>query len=136
MIPEYERIPALPPITIRHNVDAGFYASGAEVKVFQAEELVATKIRAMYQRSKGRDLFDLWLALETLCLEPAKIIEAFEPYRPEGITAALMIRNLERKLESRQFLEDLSGLVVSKEINYQHRIAANLVIDKLIKLIN
>ena len=131
----YERTPALPLITIRHNVDTGFYASGAEVKVFRAEELVATKIRALYQRSKGRDLFDLWLALETLGLEPARIIDAFEPYRPEGITAALMTKNLEKKLESKQFLEDLNGLVVFKGINYQPEIAANLVKDKLIKLI-
>ena len=132
----YERTPALPLIIVRHNVDAGFYASDAEVKVFQAEELVATKIRALYQRSKGRDLFDLWLAIETLGLEPARIIEAFEPYKPEGITAALVIRNLENKLESRQFLEDLSGLVVSKEINYQPGMAANLVIEKLINLLD
>jgi len=129
----YERTPALPLITLHHNVVSDYYSSGADVRIFQAEELIATKIRALYQRSKGRDLFDLWLALETLGLAPAKIMEVFKHYRPETVTAELMINNLEKKLEDKQFLEDMDGLVVPSEIEYQPRIAADIVIAKLLK---
>ena len=35
-------------------------------QLISPSELLATKLRALYQRSKGRDLFDLWLGLTVL----------------------------------------------------------------------
>lgn len=128
----YERTPAKTLSVVRHSVDTEYYSSFADVRVFCVEELVATKIRALYQRSKGRDLFDLWLALEVLKLNPANIVEAFEPYRPESITSASAIKNMERKLSSKQFLEDLIGLVVSNEITYDPQVAGAVIIEKLL----
>ncbi|HEY8821668.1 MAG TPA: nucleotidyl transferase AbiEii/AbiGii toxin family protein, partial [Dermatophilaceae bacterium] len=56
-------------------------------------ELVATKIRALYQRRKGRDLYDMWLALTdpSLALTGQNLLAAFDPYRPNGLTAKLTI---------------------------------------------
>ena len=56
----------MPLKTIRYSFDVGPYSSIADVKSFQVEELTATKIRALYQREKGRDLLDLWLVLDLL----------------------------------------------------------------------
>jgi len=131
----YERVPSLPLAMIRHNVDVDCYSSCADIRSFQVEELVATKIRALYQRSKGRDLFDIWLALEVLALDPITIVSAFQPYLPEGITAKQAIKNLEKKLENRQFLDDLNGLAVLSEIDYHPRQAADKVIEKLLSLL-
>jgi len=131
----YERTSAKPLTMVRHSIDTDYCSSFANVKVFHVEELVATKIRALYQRSKGRDLFDLWLALEVLALDPAEIIRAFHPYRPESMSSASAIKNLERKLGSRQFLEDLSGLVVSGEIEYDPQTAGAIIIEKLLSLL-
>lgn len=64
----HERSPALSPIRHHYRVDSSWWTGSAEVLTFQPAELVATKIRALYQRSKGRDLFDLWLALDHLRL--------------------------------------------------------------------
>ncbi|WP_218162042.1 nucleotidyl transferase AbiEii/AbiGii toxin family protein [Mycobacterium malmoense] len=50
----YERSPALDP----------------NVKTFQPPELVATKIRALYQWSKARNVFDLWAARTELKTDP------------------------------------------------------------------
>ena len=129
----YERTPALPLITLRHAISAECFSSQSEVVAFQPEEQIATKIRALYQRSKGRDLFDIWLSLEVLALDPSVIINAFSPYRPDGMTAELAIKNLERKLESRQFLEDLDGLAILHELDYDHRQASTVVIEKLLR---
>jgi predicted nucleotidyltransferase component of viral defense system len=131
----YERTPSLPLTTLRHAIDAECYKSLSDVKVFQAEELIATKIRALYQRSKGRDLFDIWLSLEMLTLDPLAIIKAFETYRPDGISAELATKNLQRKLENRQFLEDLNGLAALREVNYDPTKASEIVIEKLLRLI-
>jgi len=131
----FERTPVLPLSMIHHNVDVECYSSNAHVKAFQADELVATKVRALYQRSKGRDLFDIWLALKVLALDPTVIVSAFEPYRPDGITANLAIKNLEKKMENRQFLEDLKGLAVLSELDYNPIKAGDIVIDKLLCLL-
>ena len=128
----YERSPALPPTDIKHRVVAECYSSEALVKTFQVEELVATKIRALYQRSKGRDLFDLWLALEFVNLDPKRIINAFEPYRPEGTSSKQMIKNLEFKLANTQFITDTNNLVVSREIDYNPIIAGEQVVNNLL----
>ena len=128
----FERSPSLPLITKHHEIDTAWCKTSAEIQVFQVEELVATKIRALYQRSKGRDLFDFWLALDLLKLDPEKIIAAFEPYRPESISSAKLIRNLEVKLEDRSFLEDLNNLVASNDLGYDTYSAGRLVIEKIL----
>jgi predicted nucleotidyltransferase component of viral defense system len=131
----FERAPVLPLSSIRYSVDVECYSSTSDVKAFQVDELIATKIRALYQRSKGRDLFDIWLALEVLALDPLVIISAFEPYRPSGITAELVIKNLEKKLENKQFLDDLNGLAILREIDYNPKQAGKIIIDELLSLL-
>lgn len=43
-------------------VDNGWFRGSAEITTYELDELLATKLRALYQRKKGRDLFDLWSA--------------------------------------------------------------------------
>ena len=131
----YERKPAMPLIKIRHTSEVGSYSSIADVRAYQTDELMATKIRALYQRDKGRDLFDIWLALDFLKLDPAKIIDAFRVYRPDGFTAVRAIENLNEKLKNERFLSDLDKLSVPNEINYRPDIAVAMVIDKLLCLL-
>lgn len=59
----------------------------------------------------GRDLFDLWLALTELTVPAQDILAAFAPYRPEGLTAAKSVANLEAKLQDRVFCTDLDPLL-------------------------
>jgi len=131
----YERTPVLPVDIVTYKINVDSYSSIAHIKTFQVNELIATKIRALYQRSKGRDLFDLWLALEVLKLSPIKIVNAFKPYRPEGLTSDHAIENLEQKLTNRQFLEDLHGLTILNEIDYDSKKAGDIVIEKLLCLL-
>lgn len=64
----YETSPARPHRRATYGVESGWWSGSGEVLTFQPEELVATKLRALFQRKKGRDLFDLWLALTVLGL--------------------------------------------------------------------
>ncbi|MCL2615483.1 MAG: nucleotidyl transferase AbiEii/AbiGii toxin family protein [Dehalococcoidia bacterium] len=131
----YERTPAMPLALKHHIIEAEYYSSRVNIATFQPEELIATKIRALYQRSKGRDLLDIWLALELLKLEPAIIVDAFKIYRPDGITSALAIKNLERKLEDRKFLDDIYGLAVLRDLDYDIIAASEVVTEKLLRLL-
>lgn len=54
-----ERAPARPLTHARNTVALPWFTGEAEVQTFDFAALVATKIRALFQRSKGRDLFDL-----------------------------------------------------------------------------
>jgi predicted nucleotidyltransferase component of viral defense system len=132
----HERSPALPTIRLPLRVESSWWSGQAEVQTFQAAEMVATKIRALYQRSKGRDLFDIWLALTRLDLDPRSILSAFAPYRPNGLTASLAVANLEEKLASPRFRSDLDLLAVDIPLDYTVDGAAELVINSLLSAID
>jgi len=40
------------------------FSGESKILSYEFDELLGTKIRAFYQRDKGRDLFDLWFALQ------------------------------------------------------------------------
>ena len=45
------------------SVRSRWFERTAGIRTFELDELLATKLRALYQRKKGRDLFDLMVAL-------------------------------------------------------------------------
>jgi hypothetical protein len=128
----HETSPARPTVRVPFEVDSSWFAGGVDVLTFQAAELISTKLRALYQRKKGRDLFDLWLALNELRLPPADILECFPPYRPEGYTAVAAIANLRSKTADRAFVEDLNQLVSAWPPAYSVQDAADQVISELL----
>jgi Nucleotidyl transferase AbiEii toxin, Type IV TA system len=115
----FERSPAQPTVTRPFTVDSPWFGGSAEVPTFTIEELTATKIRALFQRSKGRDLFDLWLAVEQAGIKPSAIAECFGPYRPDGWTIARAHDNLAAKLHDATFTTDLELLVAQWPAGYQ-----------------
>jgi len=131
-----ERSPALPLIHLPFTPETTWWSSSTQVQTFQPPELVATKIRALFQRSKGRDLFDLWLALTQMELDPDAILGAFVPYRPEGMSARAAIANLERKVVDHQFCTDLALLLTNPPDDYSVDKAAALVTDRLLALLD
>jgi predicted nucleotidyltransferase component of viral defense system len=127
----YERSPALPIITTRHSVQSDWYASESTVRVFQNEEIAATKIRALYQRSKGRDLFDLWLLNDEVAVNREVVLDAFSSYRPDGFTGKKAIDNLLAKLQDVSFKSDIDNLITEDVRNrYNPDDAAATVIDE------
>ncbi|MGH7870171.1 MAG: nucleotidyl transferase AbiEii/AbiGii toxin family protein [Candidatus Dormibacteraceae bacterium] len=131
----YERSSAEPIITAPFAVSSQWFEGGAQVRTFTTAELMATKVRALYQRKKGRDLFDLWLAMTEMQLEAKQIIAAFAPYRPVGLTTVTATQNLQRKVIDEEFCNDLFPLVNSWPPRYSVEIAANLVISKVFSLL-
>lgn len=129
-----ERTFAHPRIRLKHTVASSWFSGSAEILTFQVEEMVATKIRALYQRRKGRDLFDFWLALNVLNLEPTAIVSSFACYNP-GFTARQSITNLREKLQKKDFREDLSLMLTEWPVGYQIDQAAEELIEKALSRI-
>ncbi len=94
-------------------VQSRWWTGKAEITTFQIEELLGTKLRALYQRKKGRDLFDLCVALET-GIAPDAIVEMFRAYtKKEGleITRAIFEENLATKIHLPVFVDDIPRLL-------------------------
>ena len=128
----FERSPARPLRRVPFSIDSPWFANTADVLTFDLAELAATKIRALYQRSKGRDLFDLWLALVQLGVPPPDIVDAFAPYRPDGYTSALGEQNLRRKIDTGTFRSDLDQLVTRWPEGYEIASAADLIMEQVL----
>ena len=131
----FERSPMLGFDYVGHRLESAYCAASATVKTFKAEELVATKLRALYQRSKGRDLFDIWLALTVLDIAPEAIAAAFPAYRPEGASRQMMEMNLEAKVDDEEFVSDIKQLVRSDALAYDPRAAAELISSELFAML-
>ncbi len=102
------------------------------MRTFSTRELVATKIRALYERKKSRDLFDLWLALTELGLTGEDLIAVFEPYHPASFTAKSAVANLREKLSDEDFRHDLDPFVVGMPTGYDLDSAAELIITEVL----
>ena len=123
--------------TIPFAVGSRWFQGSAKIVTYELEELLGTKLRALYQRKKGRDLFDLAAALETTTADPARIVEAFTAYmKEEGkrVTRALFERNVAEKQRSVQFSADLAPLLASGYI-WDKDLAAETVLTRLIALL-
>lgn len=97
--------------------DSDWFLGKAKVLTYTINELIATKLRALYQRNKGRDLFDLWLVLDQDMINPSKMIEIFLAYCKHDnqiISRALFEENLEKKQQDRDFLIDMEKLLPHK----------------------
>jgi predicted nucleotidyltransferase component of viral defense system len=79
-------------------IESPWLTSACEVRTFALEELLGTKLRALYQRRKGRDLFDLWLGLTEGKADAQKIVDCFRHY----------MEHAERKVSRNEFAENLA----------------------------
>jgi predicted nucleotidyltransferase component of viral defense system len=109
----------------------------AKINGYDIHEMLGTKMRAMFQRRRGRDLFDLYWALTKSVspIDPAAVIESFLHYmKQEGTKAhrTEFIGILEAHLEDRGFCSDTASLL-RNGISYDPHVAGKYVIDKLLR---
>jgi len=109
------------------------------VKAFDIHEMLGTKMRAMFQRKRGRDLFDLYWAL-TKSPNPvdlAAIIASFQHYlKQEGTQAgwAAFVGILDAHLKDRGFCSDME-LLLRNGITYDPQAAGSYVEANLLNLL-
>lgn len=121
----------------RFDVNSRWFSGSAYIATYQLDELLGTKVRALYQRKKGRDLFDLWTAFRTTDARPEQVIHCFLQYMEhEGqrISRAEFEQNLIEKLNDPRFLDDVGPLVVADN-GWDLEGAAELILDRLAPLI-
>jgi hypothetical protein len=115
-----------------YEVRSRWWNGAGHVPTFAPDELMATKLRALYQRRKGRDLFDLWHVLTTLAVNDKQIVRTMTRYMgANAFTFPELRANLKDKLEHPDFRDDLNTLVVTPPDDYDLTAAADLLMERL-----
>lgn len=116
-------------------VDNAWFTGSADVVTYELDELIGTKLRALYQRRKGRDLFDLWLCTSGQLIDPARVVRCFQAYMEHGghrVSRAEFEQNLHHKQADPAFLDDIRPLI-QHDIGYDAQAAIALVREMLIQ---
>lgn len=115
-------------------VASGWREGACAIRGFQLDELLATKLRALYQRKQGRDLFDLALALEDRRVDPQRVVRAFCEYMARGghrASRGLFEQNLRLKLADPIFTADLRPLL-APGLSWDPQAASLRVMEELV----
>jgi len=119
---------------VDYSVATLWHTGAAAITTYDVEELLGTKLRALFQRKKGRDLYDLWAALVTLDVDAEGIVECFRRYMASDgatVTRAMFEANLSEKVASSAFRSDVLPLLRDGD-TYDVDAARALVLERLV----
>lgn len=110
---EHFNILGLKPIPFK--VSNTWYSGECNLISYELEELLGTKLRALYQRRKGRDLFDLYWAILHNDIDPSKVLECYHKYMSFVVeqppTYKQFLANMEEKMKDHEFLSDMVAII-------------------------
>lgn len=120
-------------------VNSLWFRGSCNLTTYTLEELLGTKLRALYQRRKGRDLFDLFLALTRHPdLDLDKLLHCYREYMKFSVanppSQREYILNMETKMKDTEFLGDITALL-RPELSFDANEAYDLVRTQLIEKI-
>jgi predicted nucleotidyltransferase component of viral defense system len=117
------------------SVDNSWFSGKAMLTTYCLEELLGTKLRALYQRKKGRDLFDLYIALQHGNINIEDVLKCYKKYMEFVVgdvpSYKQYVNNMESKMNDNEFLNDMQSLIRSG-INFNVREAYQLVYEAFI----
>lgn len=96
-----------------------------------------TKLRALYQRKKGRDLFDLQVALDKESVDAQKVMECYNRYMDFSVekppSYKQFMQNMEQKMQDSEFLGDTELLLRPDAGRFEPEHAFQMVRDVFIE---
>ncbi|PYS12947.1 MAG: nucleotidyl transferase AbiEii/AbiGii toxin family protein [Acidobacteria bacterium] len=119
------------------SVASRWFEGSCDIHTYELDELLGTKMRALYQRKKERDLFDLAVALKKTSVDAERIVEAFSAYMDQQghrVTRAQFEQNIAAKIRSPQFIADLTPLL-AEGFSWDIKEGAGAVSSRLIRLL-
>lgn len=133
-----EHFNVLPWVYYPFNVKSNWFEGKANIRTYNINELLGTKLRALYQRSKGRDLFDLDYSRLNKELDYELILKCFEKYMNFSVSrspsAKEFLLNIEEKENDPDFTGDMEALLRS-EIKYDQQKAFDWLKKEIIEKI-
>ena len=121
---------------IPYEVNSSWFSGQCQITGYEIEELLGTKLKALYQRKKGRDLFDLYWALTKLNIDTEKVIRCYNIHMQNAVdkppTQKQFLANVKEKMSDKEFLEDIR-LVLKRGVEYDNEAAWALVRNELVE---
>ena len=119
-------------------IQNGWFNGECMINTYYIEELLGTKLRALYQRRKGRDLFDLYFALTKLEINIPKLIQCYKEYInfSDGAspTSKMFVANMLEKMSDDEFRNDIFT-ILRPEIEYDNDLAYKKISEVIISVI-
>lgn len=122
---------------IPFEVSSRWFSGSCNIKSYELNELLGTKLRALYQRKKGRDLFDLAVALDHDDADPSKIVDIFYKYMEHdghAVTRGQFEKNIADKLKDNNFTADI-GPLLGPDYSWELEAMSDKVQNALIRLL-
>lgn len=120
------------------SVKSNWYNGSCKITTYKLEELLGTKLRALYQRRKGRDLYDLYKALTHATINKKALIACFKKYMEFSVgevpSQKEFLNNMEKKIKHQEFLADILTLLRPDE-KYNQEKAYELIKVELLERI-
>jgi predicted nucleotidyltransferase component of viral defense system len=98
------------------SVSSRWHSGECTISTYVLDELLGTKMRALYQRRKSRDLFDLAVALDRGAVDPERIVASFSKYMEHDgyrISRAQFEQNIDAKMRDEIFVSDIGPLLAA-----------------------
>lgn len=120
-------------------VKSSWFEGSCYLTTYSLEELLGTKLRALYQRRKGRDLYDVHIALtQEPGLDTEAMLQSYREYMKFSVekppTQMEFILNMEAKMKDSEFLGDTTALL-RPDVPYDPHVAYESVKTTLIERI-
>lgn len=120
-------------------VNSSWFRGKCVINTYRLEELLATKLRALYQRRKGRDLFDLFVALsQHPDIDSEVLLECYHKYMAFTVSnppsRRQFLLNMDAKMQDSYFLGDTKA-IIRTEVPYDPFAAYELVRKQLLEKI-
>jgi predicted nucleotidyltransferase component of viral defense system len=127
-------------IDFPYKVESDWFNGECKIRTYSINELLGTKLRALYQRSKGRDLFDLDYARLNMEINVDEILQCFYKYiefatEKKPPSKKEFLQNMESKEEDTGFTGDMEALL-RPEIKYNQQDAFEWLKTEVIEKMN
>ena len=133
-----EHFSVFPMVRVPSSVKYDLFSGQCEVLTYELDELVGTKVRALYQCLKGRGLFDVYAALITGKLDLDRVMTAYDRYlrfvASHAPTYKEFVLNMDEKMQNPEFLGDTTGLLrpgLTFEMQPSWEIVRDIIISHL-----
>lgn len=117
-------------------VNSEWFRGNCTLKTYFIDELLGTKLRALYQRRKGRDLYDLYKVMSSIEVDNTRLLQCYRKYMKFVVaqppTQKQFLRNMEDKMLDDEFLGDIKSLLRPDE-KYDPNKAWELVKKELVE---
>jgi len=123
---------AIMPFSVRNP----WFTGDCNIVSYSIDELIGTKIRALYQRKKGRDLFDVYYAMMSGKLDVDKTLFCYKKHMELSVgqvpSAKQYLDNLSSKVNDPLFISDMR-LLLRPGIRYNVHEAYELFMEHFIE---